>query len=290
MTNENQLSPTPLTLFIGRISSYFFQKIHKSYGHDYLVDCMKHFKGQSGRLSRINKHLSKQLDGFSSQRQLNLDAFYFESVSDYWTDYSSRSMRGAHALQEFLLDGSYQSCSPFEKAKLTISCVGSLTAYTMLKNETLEPTLKAMPSKLPELIFKGMEIKKALESIVQIQNYAHEVKLAGLTNILCWLINWSFATFYYRNGDFKRSYEYYKDAFHQAKYKAGKDQYSLVNQFIESCAKNRKLSEMKKAVAWAYYIGLEVRWIRNFEDPESKKSLKFLYDFMGNENMRYAHV
>lgn len=39
---------------------------------------------------------------------------------------------------------------------------------------------------------------------------------------------------------------------------------------------------MKKAIVWAHYMGIEVRLIRNFDDPESEDSIDFIYEIMGN--------
>jgi len=55
----------------------------------------------------------------------------------------------------------------------------------------------------------------------------------------------------------------FKQAFGQAKYRAGKSQYKLVIQYLEICAKNDQKRNFKKAVEWVNYLGIQVRWFRD---------------------------
>lgn len=47
---------------------------------------------------------------------------------------------------------------------------------------------------------------------------------------------------------------------------------------------------MKKAVAWANYLGIKIRWLRGFDEPESEETLKGLFKLMGQDNFRYAQL
>jgi hypothetical protein len=292
--SDKDINRFKILLFIGRAASYCFQNIYENYGEDFLVSCIKHVKGQSGRLSRINKKLLASINNeqrsLGKLSQARIDDLYYYQVSDYWDDYYFRSTQGGHILQEYLQDDSFHSFTYIEKAKVTIRCVGSITAYTMLTSEALTPNLKSIPTNFPELLLKGLQLKKNPNSISEIESYSSEIESAGLTGELEWLSSWCFANFFYRQHKFGKSYEHYKCAFDKAKYTAGQNQYLLVNQYIESCAKNKKFKEMKKAVAWANYLGIKVRWLRGFDDPESVESLKFLYSLMGNQKMQYAQV
>lgn len=292
--SDKDINRFKILLFIGRAASYFFQNIHENYGEDFLVHCIKYVRGQSGRLSRINKQLlasiNSQQANLTKSSQADIDELYYYHVSDYWNDYASRAIHGGKVLQDYLQDSSFNSFTDIEKAKVAIRCVGPINAYTILTNEALTPSLKSIPNNFPELLLKGLNLTKSPNSISEIENYIIEITSAGLTETLSWLSSWCVANFYYRQYEFDKSYQHYKRAFEQAKYTAGQNQYLLVNQYIESCAKNKKFKEMKKAVAWANYLGIKVRWLRGFDDPESDESLKFLYSLMGNQKMQYAQV
>ncbi|MNP11145.1 hypothetical protein D3C76_1033190 [compost metagenome] len=79
--------------------------------------------------------------------------------------------------------------------------------------------------------------------------------------------------------------DYYQVAFDYAKYRAGKQQYDLVNQYVEVAAKNDKWQWFKKGVEWAQYLGIKVRWLRDDEPTEEK--LKYVYRML--KIARYDH-
>ena len=170
-----------------------------------------------------------------------------------------------------------------------ISCVGSLTAYTLLETDRFNIKEK-MPPSLPEFFGRGLKLKNSIDSLNQAENFERELKSKGLESTLGWLSDWCYANFYYRREDNVNANAFYKKAFTKARYSAGGHQYKLVNQYIESCAKSNKYKDMKKAVAWANYLGIEVRWLRGWDDPESEESLKGLFMLMGQNNLRYAQL
>jgi hypothetical protein len=59
----------------------------------------------------------------------------------------------------------------------------------------------------------------------------------------------------------------------------------LVNQYIESCAKADKWRDFKKGIAWANYLGIEVRWLRGMDD-ESDETLRGIFELF--KKIRYA--
>ena len=67
----------------------------------------------------------------------------------------------------------------------------------------------------------------------------------------------------------------FEQAFEQAKYRAGKAQYKLVNQYLEVCAKNDQKRRFKKGVEWARYLGIPIRWLRDKEPTE--ENLDFVF-------------
>jgi hypothetical protein len=103
--------------------------------------------------------------------------------------------------------------------------------------------------------------------------------------VLCWLVPWLRGIYHYRREQFETAYPYYETAFELAKYRAGRFQYDLVNQFVELAAKNFKDNAFDKAIDWALYIGLEIRWLRDREPTQ--KNRDFVRAMM--ERANYAH-
>ena len=136
-----------------------------------------------------------------------------------------------------------------------------------------------IPQKFVELLFKGFALKKNNASMLtELVGYQKVVKDNGLYGQLEWLCNWILGVYYYRQKEYEIALPYYQRAFEAAKYSAGKDQYLLINQYIEVCAKNDKWVDFKKGIAWANYIGIEVRWYRGID--ESNEPLKNTYQMM----------
>ncbi|HGE1972739.1 TPA: hypothetical protein ACGKFT_005527 [Pseudomonas aeruginosa] len=63
---------------------------------------------------------------------------------------------------------------------------------------------------------------------------------------------------------------HFQAAFENAKYRAGKNQYKLVNQYVEVAAKNDDRRGFKKGIEWAQYLDIKVRWLRDDEPTEEK--------------------
>lgn len=67
----------------------------------------------------------------------------------------------------------------------------------------------------------------------------------------------------------------FETAFQKAKYKAGMNQYKLLNHYIETAAKLDNRKAFNKGLQWANYIGIEVRWLRDKEQTE--QNIDFAY-------------
>ncbi|WP_288345378.1 hypothetical protein [uncultured Pseudoalteromonas sp.] len=283
-----------LILFIGRVSAYCFREVDRNFGREFLLECIKHVQGQSSRLSRINSKLERHLKtvekSIGSMSEVDVNKLYFYEISEYWAQFAISTEHGTRLLQGYINDESFSNLTELEKSKLVIAHVGTFVGHGVLTLLGMTPSVKGMPSEFPELFYEGLKLKKSPTSLDDIDNYHNRLWKAGLDDVLSWLVNWCYANYFYTQKSFNKSYGYYEKAFNQAKYSAGRNQYLLVNQYIESCAKNGKYKEMKKAVAWAQYLGIKIRWLRGCDDPESEASLKGLFELMGNQNMQYAQL
>ncbi|MBB1507927.1 hypothetical protein H5203_21005 [Pseudoalteromonas sp. SG41-1] len=294
LLSKSERQRLKIILFIGRVSSYCFRELESNFGREFLISCIDHVKGQSSRLYRINSKLDKSIKGLKKSTgltsEVDINRLYFYEVSRYWEHYALDIGHGTKVLQSYIARESFSNLTELEKSKLVIAHVGTFAGHGVLTLLGMTPSVKGMPSEFPELFCEGLKLKKSPTSLGYIDNYHNRLRKAGLDDVLSWLVNWCYANYFYTHKSFDKSYGYYEKAFNQAKYSAGCNQYLLVNQYIESCAKNGKYKEMKKAVAWAQYLGIKIRWLRGWDDPESEASLKGLYELMGNQNMQYAQL
>jgi len=293
VVNAKQVNEFKLMLFIARAATFFFKEVQRSFGDDFLLNVCTHIKGQSGRLLRINKKIEKDLDSIKAD-YINLtaaenDEINYQYVGQFWQRYAAQQQAGASVLQDYIEADAFKNVSEREVAMVHISCVGPLQAYSLLEAGKFNIREK-MPTSFPELFGKGLKLKNSISSLTQAEKFKSELKSKGLEGTLGWLSDWCYANFYYRREDNVNANTFYKKAFSKAKYSAGGHQYKLVNQYIESCAKSNKYRDMKKAVAWANYLGIKVRWLRGWDDPESEESLNGLFNLMGQDNFRYAQL
>jgi len=95
-------------------------------------------------------------------------------------------------------------------------------------------------------------------------------------------VNWIYGPFYYKKEQYEVAYPFFKEAYEAARYCAGKNQYKLVNQYVEVAAKNNKWSEFKKGIEWSQFLGVEIRWLRKNEP--TKENLDFVFYMMKTAN------
>lgn len=93
--------------------------------------------------------------------------------------------------------------------------------------------------------------------------FARRLQVNGLGEILCWMPPRLRFVRSYRAGDHETAWAAISQAYELARYRAGKAQYQIVNQYVEMAAKRGDAAAFRKAVHWARYIGLQIRWIRD---------------------------
>lgn len=142
------------------------------------------------------------------------------------------------------------------------------------------------PHGFVELLYQGFELKNdPATQVGQIDEYAAQVSAYDLDEQLCWMVPWLRGVYHYRREGFEAAMPHFQAAFENAKYRAGKNQYKLVNQYVEVAAKNDDRRGFKKGIEWAQYLGLKIRWLRDDEPTEEK--LDFVYYMM--QKARYDH-
>ncbi|RIZ16041.1 hypothetical protein AXX00_11910 [Pseudomonas aeruginosa] len=192
-------------------------------------------------------------------------AIWFAGWDRYWDFFYAR-LRGAagtfQQLQEAVLgeDG-------IEELK------GQYGPFAVLSIQDLIQRHSAFspPHGFAELLFKGFDLKSSpATQLNQIDEYAAQVAAYGLDEQLCWMVPWLRGVYHYRREEFEAAMPHFQAAFENAKYRAGKNQYKLVNQYVEVAAKNDDRRGFKKGIEWAQYLDIKVRWLRDDEPTEEK--------------------
>lgn len=275
----NQVNAYRVALFLGRFTTYCFKSVQNAYGDDYLHQLVIGFKKQYRRFDRETCHYRvlvlervNNMDVLALERQ----DYWYSAVMELWWLRADKIKWGSQGIN-YNMDS--KGTSRIEQFRKLIVHIGPAMTYSLVKHHE-NPTNDLVSSDFPRLLDEGLKLKKKATSLSEIDEYKNRVEIAELGKMLCWLVEWCKAIFHYRNEDYQNAHPHFQRAFSLARYSAGQEQYLLVNQYIESSAKADNYREFKKAVAWADYLGIKVRWLRGMEDPESEDSLRKVYALM----------
>lgn len=274
-----------IVLFLARVATLIFREIDKSLGREYLESVITDFKKQDRRLRKKTQPLVKStslLVGFTSDSSAkDADRIWYEESYEYWLRDSQWAER---AIPKAIRWVNSQKSAHWDLAiyKFLVGNLGSFDARDIVQQYKIRVHTWYKPNFM-ELLFKGLKLKRFGNTTKkQADDFVEELQDAGLDRSLGWLANWVQGAYYYRQERFDLAYPFYEAAFSQAKYSAGEHQYKLVNQYIEICAKNDRRREFKKGVAWANYLGIEVRWLRNTDGTE--EDYEATYDILKKTN------
>jgi len=280
ISNETKQSLTTV-FFIARCTTALCKDIEKYYGKEELEKILFIFRQQFAALEREHLDLKKEVAvavrQLPSYDQNIVDCIWFEMVPMYWYYKSGQLIEAGQSLvnifdQSCLKDGE-APCFPEKDISLAKKKYGDYIVNQYLNTIATQQSYVA-PHEFCVLFLDGRALKNNLEIPEElIKSYSDRLESSEFKVALTWLFEWIKATKFYQEGCYERAHVHYEQAFLLGKYAAGRDQYKLVNQYIESCAKQNDFKAFKKGVAWANYIGIEVRWVRGMED-ESEDSLR----------------
>jgi hypothetical protein len=287
--NRDTLHSFKTVLFIGRFSTSIFMELERQFGKDYIIDIAMHLRRQDRRLGKVHHsfktNVSKAIDHHEIRNPALIDDIWFDETQEFWMQRSEHVMLSARAINPKFVE-KYHSGFNRDDIKFFLKRMNSFELHTLLDN-TQRDVIAMAPSLFLELLFEGLKLRKAVDNTVKsIEQYEKKVHDAKLEEHLSWVINWMWATYHYRRQEDGLALPYYSKAFEEAKYSVGRNQYLLVNQFVECCAKNNKWRDFKKGIAWANYLGIEIRWYRGMD--ESDEPLKSAYLML--KIARYSQV
>ncbi|MFB2658874.1 hypothetical protein [Shewanella xiamenensis] len=291
---DKQISSFKLMLFMARVSTYFFQMLNRYYGPEMICETTNYLRKFSQRVSRHNSLVWQAcceefatLDFKTRELPFAQDYFFYDFVTFWWQRYAAITDESCHHFEHFVAQRELENINDSAKCRIYLNIFGPINTYMILEQQRINAKL-IVSEKFTKMFSMGMKLKSSITDLKQADDFSFEIKQIGLWPSLAWLSYWCHANYYYRQENNIKAYQYYKDAFMHAKYRAGSNQYKLVNQYIEACAKNNQYAEMKKGVAWANYMGIEVRWLRGFDNPESEEALQALFNLFATNKMRYA--
>lgn len=263
-------------LVLARLTSYIAKAIVRAYGTHFLTDVCAQFRTYALWIAEDVNEFKAEAEPVV-QRQESPEAalaVWLNACSDYWAFFYEKADAVVDTLQG--LQEARPGLPIREDVIAALKSRYGLFAVCTRLDLAQRQTSFAPPQGFAEMLHKGFLLKQGTATQwEQIDEYADQVKACGLDEHLCWLEPWLRAVYHYRKADFKAAMSYFQDAFDSAKYRAGKHQYKLVNQYVEVAAKNDKRQCFKKGIEWAQYLGIKVRWLREDEPTEEKLDYVF---------------
>ncbi|WP_394230282.1 hypothetical protein [Shewanella colwelliana] len=276
-------------LFIARFSTSIFIELERQFGRDFIVDITMQLRRQDRRLSKVHQSfkasLSKAIAVNNIPKTAIIDRIWYENTQEFWQLQSEHMIQGSRAIDAKFRER-YNSGFNRKDLRFFLQRMNPF-ALSPLLEQAKDNTIAMAPKLFLELLLEGLALRKNGNTLPRdIKQYIKQVNEANLECYLDWVTNWIWATYHYRREEDDLAFPFYLKAFESGKYSAGNSQYKLVNQYVESCAKNNKWKDFKRGIAWANYLGIEVRWYRGVD--ESDEPLKTAYMFL--KHARYAQL
>lgn len=275
-----------VALMIARVSSYLAREITDTYDHQYLVDVCQQFREYALWITDDVNEFKVELAPVM-QRQESPEAallVWLHACSDYWTFFKSKLIAVAETMHR--LEDARPGLPIRDDVLAALKSKYGLFAVCSHQDLIRRQSAFLPPEGFPDLLVEGFRLKSDVTTRSdQIDEYASQVMAYGLSEQLCWMVPWLRGVYHYRKEEFGAAMPHFQAAFENAKYRAGKNQYKLVNQYVEVAAKNDDRRGFKKGIEWAQYLGIKVRWLRDDEPTEEK--LDYVYYML--RIARYDH-
>jgi hypothetical protein len=283
--SEKEKSSVLIVAFIARFSTYVCQEIDKTFGREFLSSLIERYKIYTEHLAQdhseieeyVDSEIAKALQNGSFKNGLR-NKLLSNNVPSYWAYKASIGTEFVKTLEqrrqkEKRLNQPYT----VEEQKGFIHSFGNFQGRALIESSRIQ--VKYPP---PEGFFDELHEAETLRRTrdidkIAIQAFEHRLKKKSLTKALGWYANWLYGIMYYRQQSYAKAHLYYEKAFEQAKYSAGNRQYPLVNTYIELCAKRKQKKAFRKAVSWAHYIGMRVRWIESVPPREDELAVAYAF-------------
>jgi len=292
LADSGRKVPKPLqasilvALMVARVTSYVTKEIVQAYDVHYLVDVCDQFREYALWIADDVNEFKAELAPVM-QRQESPEAaltVWLHACDDFWSFFNAKLDAVVDTLNRL------QDARPgLPMREDTIEALKSrygLFAVCAQLDIARRKMSFAPPQGFAQMLQQGFLLKRdEATRLEQIDEYAAQVTAYGLDEHLCWMEPWLRAVYHYRREEFEAAMEHFQKAFDNAKYRAGKNQYKLVNQYVEVAAKNDDRRSFNKGLEWAKYLGIKVRWLRDDEPTEEK--LDYVYFML--KIARYDH-
>lgn len=265
--------PEPMTvagrqiaLFLARCATFLATALESAFGAEFLRETRDLFAHRLALALRDAMSIERHIADLAERSGVPALAFDLRShaidVAEH--DLADRKRRMAAELAR-LGPGSWADVALLERFA---QAHGDYAVLDLVPRERLHD----VPPHFEDGLREGRGLWKQREplALVDIDRYERRLADTGVDRLLPWIVPWLRFLVFYRSEDFEAAWPWVERAYELARYRAGADQYPIVNHYIEMTAKRRDRVAFRKGINWARYIELDVRWLREREPtPEN---------------------
>jgi hypothetical protein len=247
-------------LLSARCATYACKAIAANFGAPFLSEVCERFR-QTFDLALAESHLVEKSIALEARRNgcSPLEPELRNGVVQGWSSSLSNRVGAARKVLNELSPRSAIDPAKVEKMAQTYGALAVRPLLMILE----QPSWHDVPPNFAQGLGEGMALWKASNlSEKQVDLYEQRLKTWGADRHLPWMVHWLRFVICYRREDDALAWHHISIAYEQARYRAGSNQYKIVNHYIEMAAKMQAKVAFRRGVNWARYIGISVRWLR----------------------------
>jgi len=277
-----------VALLIARISSHVCRSVQQQFGSEFLAELIEQYRRYSEWIADDTNAIKQHVAHYLSENDVPpavLDGLWRDVSDSYWGWFADKAAHLNNPLHKIISE-SVDGSVPEEMAQRLAEQYGKFVVFAEI--EAYARQIKIVPPQdFANQLFAGFDLKKRLKiTSTEIDQYANALKSSGVECRLPWMVPWLRGVLLYRSENFEEAFPFFQLALDQAKYCAGRNQYKLVNQYVELSAKTDRWREFKKGIEWAQYLNVKIRWLR--DDEPTDENLKFVFAML--KKCRYADL
>lgn len=268
-------------LFFARFATAAWIKLQEEFGEAFTRHLATRMKSQSRRLRKeiarlhaMNAELVLKLPPVSEQMR---NALLLGNIELFWELRSNKISSDATLFQNEIVNKRDSFCFTLGELKTFVKKYDRFTLSMLLTQLRYSPTQKQIYYVILYKVGRDLLLSRSL-SLAQVSNFEKQIKASNNEGDLKWLALWMLGELNVQEEKFDIAFDFYNQAFEDAKTRAGSELYLFVNKFASVCAKANKWSRFKKLMNWAKHNGIEIRILRNFDmsDENIRDSFELL--------------
>lgn len=265
-----------VALFLARSATFVCQEIAAQFGEDFLKQVCDLFERDLTLALRETAGLERLIGDLAEQHRASpLDPALRSHAIEVWNDSLRSRVRHAEVELNRLYEANALTIEALEELVKTCGELPVVPVADMLRR----PRGHEPPSGFVEALCEGLRLSKDQDlSSEHIDRYEADLQAKGVEPILAWMVPWLRFLTCYRGEDDARAWAWIAQAYEAARYRAGSQQYKVVNHYVELAAKVQDRVSFRRGVNWARYVGVQVRCLRD-RDP-TPENLEFAMEVL----------